>query len=432
MATVDQDLQAIKSAIYGEEVRGAIVDAIENCYDLHSGIVEAAIAATEKANNAGNEFRDVLRTRNSVEFLSSLTKKDATTNGIIFHIESDGSCTVNGTSTAVAQFFYFNNKNSLPEWVIPGEKYYLSYESPSLKVEFSVIQFDSAEAIISQLYYTSDGEIEIDADAVGMALKLYVRGNRTIANENVNPKICNAPSNLELYKTISENPWKGLTWYSYGTSFSDMNMDGKTGNNPRTGSYPWVLEVDKYAQMNRVNKAIGSGGIVPYLSHGGNVKENILACPWDVDLVTLELGYNDWRLVPLGELGDKSDNTFIGNFTQCLEYLINNTRAKIVLITEPSQAYDDSTQETRRDKFATNKYGTTLREVIDLEIEVCHRYSVEVIDLGAMMNASWLNKQTLLDHLHPSEKGGVIMGRLVWSKLKNIIPCPYQFTKEDL
>lgn len=59
MATIEQDLQAIRTAVYGEEVRGSIVDAIEQCYtDTVEGVnkaetaAQAADTATENANTA--------------------------------------------------------------------------------------------------------------------------------------------------------------------------------------------------------------------------------------------------------------------------------------------------------------------------------------------------------------------------------------------
>lgn len=45
-----------------------------------------------------------------------------------------------------------------------------------------------------------------------------------------------------------------------------------------------------------------------------------LPSTYEVDLVTFECGLNDWGNITLGEIGDKSNDSFIGNFTQCIEY----------------------------------------------------------------------------------------------------------------
>ena len=217
--------------------------------------------------------------------------------------------------------------------------------------------------------------------------------------------------------------WNGKTWYCFGTSMSDINPDGTTGNNGTMGKYPLVI--DELSGMIRTNKAIGSGGICPGASHGGNVKANIMECPYNVDLVTLECGLNDWGSVTLGTIGDKSNDTFIGNFTQCIEYLTYHTRAKVVLITMVGTTYTDSTQTTRRSPFFKNSFGYYYRDYLDAMIKVCEMYGVEVIDAEAnAMSNGRLNKQTVRDSIHFTYLGGQIFGRYVWSKLKDILGMP--------
>lgn len=61
MATIAQDLQQIRTAVYGEEVREAIADGIELCYsDTTSGVNRASEAATA-ANNAANAANTAAR-----------------------------------------------------------------------------------------------------------------------------------------------------------------------------------------------------------------------------------------------------------------------------------------------------------------------------------------------------------------------------------
>ena len=215
--------------------------------------------------------------------------------------------------------------------------------------------------------------------------------------------------------------WKNKIWYAYGTSMSDINPDGVSSNNGTMGKYPLI--VDELSGLIRTNKAIGGGGICPTASHGGNVKNNIMQCPYDVDLVTIECGLNDWGTVPLGEIGDKSDNTFIGNFTQCIEYLTYNTRAKIVLITMVGTTFEDSSQTTRRNPFYKNFDNHYYRDYLDAQIKICEMYGVEVIDAQAnALSDGRKNKDTIRDTIHFTDLGGQIYGRYIWSKLKNILP----------
>lgn len=217
--------------------------------------------------------------------------------------------------------------------------------------------------------------------------------------------------------------WKGKTWYSFGTSMSDINPDGVTGNNQANGR--WPLIVDELGGMIRTNQAIGGGGIVPSADHGGNVKDNIMQCPYDVDLVTFECGLNDWGTITLGSLGDKSNDTFIGNFTQCIEYLTYSTRAKIVFVSMVPLTFSNYDTGERRDVFFENSFGYTYRDYINAMIEVCQYYGVEVIDASAnALSNGRLNKDTLKDTTHFNWLGGMAMGRYIWTKLKDILPLP--------
>ena len=217
--------------------------------------------------------------------------------------------------------------------------------------------------------------------------------------------------------------WNGKSWYCFGSSMSDIDPNGTTGNNGTNGKYPLV--VDELSGLIRTNEAIGSGGICPSAPHGGNVKDNIMDCPYDVDLVTLECGLNDWGSVTLGNIGDTSDDTFIGNFTQCIEYLTYNTRAKIVLITMVGTTFTDSSQTTRRSPFFKNSFGYYYRDYIDAMIKICEMYGVEVIDAEAhAMSNGRLNKWTVKDSIHFTYLGGQVFGRYVWDKLKDILEMP--------
>lgn len=220
-----------------------------------------------------------------------------------------------------------------------------------------------------------------------------------------------------------DSAWNGKTWYSFGTSMSDINPDGTTGNNGALGK--WPLIVDELSGMMRTNKAIGGGGIVPSANHGGNVKANIMQCPYDVDLVTFECALNDWGNITLGEIGDKSNDSFIGNFTQCIEYLTYHTRAKLVFISMIPLTFANYDAGTRRDVFFENFYGYTYREYVNAMIEVCQYYGVEVIDAQAnALSNGRCNKDTILGSTHFNDFGGEIYGRYIWSKLKDILPLP--------
>ena len=126
MSTVAQDVQQIREAIYGREVREAIADGIEHCYsDVSGGVTTAntaaavANAAAQRANTAaaGAEgipgtasLEDVINLKSAV---SSRLKDDvdytvlsnATKKGITFTInKQERNIKATGTSTGVIGF----------------------------------------------------------------------------------------------------------------------------------------------------------------------------------------------------------------------------------------------------------------------------------------------------------------------------------------
>ena len=229
---------------------------------------------------------------------------------------------------------------------------------------------------------------------------------------------------------INNNPWKDLNWYAYGTSISDVGLKDTTGNNGHSGKYP--LYLDMHSGLVRHNGAIGSGGILNKDADNGrlNVKKNILSTPADADLVTLEILPNDaYGGDLLGDIDDTDNSTICGNLNQCLDYLVNNTHARIVLIfvtissapnnigsSDPNKPMYDSLSATRKNyRRAVNK----LKELAEL-------YGVYCIDvdkdLYAYEQRNWGN--LFADWIHPSYLGGWLIGRYIWTELKEIGPMP--------
>lgn len=217
---------------------------------------------------------------------------------------------------------------------------------------------------------------------------------------------------------LARNKWKGKTWYCFGTSLSDIGVNDTEGNNGYAGKYP--LYVDELSRLNRVNRAIGSGGITTDMPHGGNVLQNILQTPYNVDLVTLECLPNDNYENPshVGEVTDTGTTTICGAFKTACEYITRNTRAKMCVIFVTSYINDpdvplDNThtryvEAKEKLKYIAEMYGVT---VIDAEKEAIE-YAKRKIGL------------TYIDHIHLNYLGGKIIGSYVWSKLKNINPYP--------
>ena len=208
----------------------------------------------------------------------------------------------------------------------------------------------------------------------------------------------------------ASNPWQGKTWYSYGTSISDIALKDEEGNNGHSGK--WPLYLDAVSGLKRINCAIGGGGIMPAQAHGGNVKEAILQTPADADLVTLELLSND-DLDNLGEIGDQGDDTFLGNLAQCLDYLTTRTRARVVFIALSETAADAPLSAGR----------IQYRAAVEKVKQLCALYGVPVIDADAnamtqaQVDFSGAQVNPVFTYL-----GGEMYGQYIWQQLRQIKP----------
>ena len=214
------------------------------------------------------------------------------------------------------------------------------------------------------------------------------------------------------------NKWNGKTWYCYGTSLSDIGIDDTEGNNGLAGKYP--LYLDTLSGMIRHNEAIGSGGIRTNASHGGNVLQRLLNCPFDVDLVTLECLPNDGydSEANVGTINDTGTTTICGAFKTACEYITQHTRAKMIVLFIGGGVYSTDPMNTDHIKYIEAK--EKLKEIADM-------YGVTYID--AEKDAiNWKHKAdvgcTMIDTIHYNYLGGLIIGRYVWSKLRNIDPYP--------
>lgn len=214
-----------------------------------------------------------------------------------------------------------------------------------------------------------------------------------------------------MEKSIAEdipgNHWAGKTWYAYGTSITSESQ----------GKYvPYVAQL---SGMNAVNKGIGGGGLV-----SNRLVKNAIMNTTDgklnADLITVEVSANDGS-APTGEPQDNGDDTFCGVLTQCINYLLQNTNAQIVvMMSTPGKTTKsgESTEPTPSDyKYMTRAIAMA---------QVCQKCGVYYIHFGDGSGMGWgrLNNNVGIsynsDYIHHSAIGGYNLAQAVWSQLKNI------------
>ena len=221
---------------------------------------------------------------------------------------------------------------------------------------------------------------------------------------------------IPFIKTIS-NHWAGKTWYAYGTSLTSKSQ----------GKYvPYVAEMGGF---NVVNKGIGGGGIITNTKIRDavmNTTDGKLAA----DLITLEVGAND-ASSPLGDPLDNTADTFLGSLTQCINYLLKNTNAQIVVMSSTIGKYKSSGGSTE----VTEDNSKFLERCKGIR-EVCLKCGVYYIGLADEAGMGWARLNNNMgvayttDNIHHTDIGGYNLALYVWSKLKDI-PCWYTSIPEE-
>ena len=204
---------------------------------------------------------------------------------------------------------------------------------------------------------------------------------------------------------MEKSHWNGKKWVAYGTSMTSV-AQGK-----------YVPVVERLSGLRTVNYGIPGGSLTPDGYGKGNTKEAVLRLDdekRDADLITLEVLPNEGKV--LGDVYDTDEVSFAGCLNTCLRFLQENTRAQIVL--SLMILGNDTPPETK-----SPTRGVTAFEFAELARRVARLNGVPVIDVigeGGFGYARVKNKDYQVDTIHLNDRGGDVMGRFVWSRLKNI------------
>lgn len=210
-----------------------------------------------------------------------------------------------------------------------------------------------------------------------------------------------------LAEDVAGNHWNGKTWYAYGTSITSESQ----------GKYvPYVAQM---SGMDVINKGLGGGGLVS----NSKVKDAIMNTTdgkLNADLITIEVSANDGG-AETGEPQDNGNDTFCGVLTQCINYLLKNTNAQIVVMMSTFGKTSSSGGST--EPTPTNyKYMT---RAIAMQ-QVCQKCGVYFIHFGDGSGMGWARMNNNMgisynsDYIHHNALGGYNLAQAVWSQLKNI------------
>lgn len=218
------------------------------------------------------------------------------------------------------------------------------------------------------------------------------------------------------------NQWQGKKWYCYGTSMTDNVSLTKLGLH--CGNYSKYLA--EYAGLEEHNFGKGGSGIIPKFHGDDNTKTRCMRLSdgkAEADLITVEVIPND-ILGELGEVTDLSDDTFCGNLNQIIEYLQSNTNATIAILIASRSRYqhdDSSVKFTPASEYTKKRMAWE-----DAVARVCRMHSIPCWNGGSEAGLGYYRiakDDTLVqDQVHLTDKGGELLAKYYWGKLKNIYP----------
>ena len=215
------------------------------------------------------------------------------------------------------------------------------------------------------------------------------------------------------------NPWYGKTWIAMGTSLSSEEY----------GTY--VAPLAERAGMNATSMGIPGGTAIAHILKAVETTDFSKA-----DLITVELGINDWaENVPLGDFWDTDpylatiddwtnegteEGSFAGGCYQIFTTLQERApQAVIVLLTDTTgQNFED--ESCALEKINSNEL--LQQEYTEMAMAVARYTGIPVIDAGSTSMINRHHPEYLEDQIHHSELGGKQYALAVWMELKDIAP----------
>lgn len=299
-------------------------------------------------------------------------------------------------------------------------------------------------AFVRDYAYPKDGEAPLFSTVSGFTAKFqttaYIRYNFiapsdakyfiipiTYSGNTNNYEILNINGydiNLNAFDNISRNVKSSLpVWYAFGDSITQgyTSINGAISSVTR---YNYVYYVSQYNNYIAYNYAEGGAGY----NHAATVgefktaKQKIDGISFaNCDLVTLAYGVNDWHYgVDIGTINDSASlgTTMCSNMKYCIEKIMNdNPLCKIIVILPMNNsAFGTGNTKANNWGYGADVNGHTLKDIVDLEIEICNYYGIEYVTQSVVNRE---NIQAVLsDGTHPIAELYPVMGANLARQIK--------------
>lgn len=224
--SIQDILQLIANAVYGREVRGAIHDGIEMCYDDVTESKTVAEAAAETANTAASAAntaavaaenataaanvaiasidqtavsaikRNLIK-YNCADLFDGLEHTSSSQAGITYTWNGN-TCTITGTQTGTTVCDISGDSTTLPSGMVPGETYHLIHQDELVGIRLVCYYSDNTSETVFTTY--EDKTFTLPSNAVAARLRFFIANGTNTINKTLTPMLMTTMSNRELAK----------------------------------------------------------------------------------------------------------------------------------------------------------------------------------------------------------------------------------------
>lgn len=297
-----------------------------------------------------NQTEETLGIPYNVIPLFTQTTSPYTANGITFTWNDDFTVlNLNGTASGSAMYFISSYENSMPEEVVPGKKYKITFNaSIESKINFRIVYQDSDGNLTRTDYYTST-YIDVPADTTGISIIVKVVSGTVCSNDTAEIKMTLVNDDSVTKENGGGNP--DAYMIAWGSSFmaGAIYPDGTLDHICSFENSPWgniSIALGIPEANARFNLKSGTGLL--YDAGYGNILDAIEATDLSkYDYILTEINRPDLGTsssvpgFPLGDLSSTAgDGSIVGAVLELLAYMkTSNPNATLILLGAPPSSH---------------------------------------------------------------------------------------------
>lgn len=472
MASIQNELNNIKNAIYGRDVRDSIHDAIKKCYDdvaikyphvdlLEPGAITIDLVNLEVRFNNSTTFYVIENTLTSSK-QQGVVKLSNLSGACVLHLDETNTLKtaslypntlpneakvlayIYSTSDGMAPYKYniitrstkgFNIIDKIePDERVPVDNSVTSSKMANpycynLLNKSIAIDLNTKKVIFNNsVYLTCYGDLYSIPNHPEIDFSQMATDGTLVLTFNPNTKIFELRT---LYPNTVE-PGLFILGYLYKDNYVDsfISLNNKSFNligfkNSKSCS-KWGVIGDSITHANSyqlqvINKVnIGSyennAIIGSCIASNSNPEvafvDRYLETPQDCDLITIMGGINDCNSnIPIGDINNKDRTTYIGAYQEIIEGLLTrNPNVRIMLFT-PTPYWKNTAGRPFADKMI---------DYVNATKDVANYYGLPYLDLYNSMGINEFTKNEFMtDMIHYNSKGYKRMGNLISSFIES-------------